>query len=80
MARTLPNTEPQMKKSPTRSVPLRTSTVATGPRPRSSWASITVPMAGRVGIGLEVLQVGHQQDHFEQQVEILPASAPKPAP
>src|ERR1039458_9598042 len=52
MARSLPNTEPQMKKSPTRSVPLRTSTVATGPRPRSSWASITEPMAGRLGLAL----------------------------
>ena len=70
MARTLPNTAPQMKKSPTRSVPLRTSTVATGPRPRSSLASSTVPIAGRLGVGLEIQQVGHQQDHFEQQVEI----------
>ena len=71
MARTLPNTAPQMKKSPTCSVPLRTSTVATGPRPRSSLASSTVPIAGRLGIGLEILQIGHQQDHLEQQVEIL---------
>ena len=39
-----------MKKSPTRSVPLRTSTVATGPRPRSSFDSSTEPMAGRVGL------------------------------
>ena len=37
---------PQMKKSPTRSVPFCTSTVATGPRPRSSLASSTVPTAG----------------------------------
>ena len=28
-------------------------------------------MAGPVGIGLEILQIGHQQDHFEQQVEVL---------
>src|SRR5437588_158018 len=34
MARTLPNTAPQMKKSPTAKVPLRTSTVATGERLR----------------------------------------------
>ena len=71
IARTLPKTAPQMKKSPTRSVPLRTSTVATGPRPRSSLASSTVPIAGRAGVGLEILQIGHQQNHFEQQIEIL---------
>ena len=41
-----------MKKSPTASVPLRTSTVATGPRPRSSCASMTVPIAGRLGLAL----------------------------
>ena len=28
-------------------------------------------MAGPAGIGLEVLHVGHQQNHFEQQVEVL---------
>ncbi len=71
MARTLPNTAPQMKKSPTRSVPLRTSTVATGPRPRSSLRFEHVPMAGRLGIGLQILQIGHQQNHFEQQIEVL---------
>ena len=34
------------------SVPRWTSTVATGPRPRSSLASITVPSAGRSGLAL----------------------------
>src|SRR5438445_217142 len=42
---------PQTKSSPTRSVPPCTSTVATGPRPRSRWASTTVPSAHR-GEGL----------------------------
>ena len=56
--------------SPTRSVPRCTSTVATGPRPRSSLASITVPSAGRDGVGLEVEKFGLQQDHFQQLVEI----------
>ena len=28
-------------------------------------------MAGRVGIGFEILQVGHQQNHFQQQVQVL---------
>ena len=60
-----------MKKSPTLSVPLRTSTVATGPRPRSSWASMHGAHGGTVGIGLQVLQVGHQQNHLEQQIEAL---------
>ena len=71
MARTLPNTEPQMKKSPTRSVPLRTSTVATGPRPRSSWASMHRAHGGTARVGLEVLQIGHQQNHFEQQIGMV---------
>ena len=70
MARTLPKTLPTTKLSPARSVPFCTSTVATGPRPRSSLASSTVPLAGRSGTGLEVLQVGNQADHFHQQVEI----------
>ena len=71
MARTLPNTEPTMKKSPTLNVPLRTSTVATGPRPRSSCASMTVPIAGTRRIGLQVLHFRNQQNHFEHQVEVL---------
>ena len=38
--------------SPTFSVPRCTSTVATGPRPLSSLASITAPSAGRSGLAL----------------------------
>ena len=38
-----------MKLSPARKVPFCTSTDATGPRPRSSFASITVPDAARLG-------------------------------
>ena len=49
-ARTLPTTAPAMKLSPTFSVPSCTSTVATGPRPRSSLASSTVPEALRFGL------------------------------
>jgi len=44
--------------------------VATGPRPRSSLASITVPSAGRETFGLEVEQFGLQRDHFQQLVEV----------
>ena len=51
-ARTLPTIEPAMKLSPTRSVPSCTSTVATGPRPLSSLASSTVPIAGFFGLAL----------------------------
>src|SRR5437762_3125589 len=50
IARTLPNTEPQMKKSPGLSGPFCTSTVATGPRPLSTRDSRTVPLAGASGL------------------------------
>ena len=40
----------------------------------------TVPMAGRARIGLQILHIGHQQNHFEQQIEILLACWRKPAP
>ena len=51
-ARTLPTTGPAITLSPTRSVPSWTSTVATGPRPRSSLVSSTVPIALRFGLAL----------------------------
>ena len=56
-----PISAPATMMSPTRKVPRWTSTVATGPRPRSSLASITVPSAGRSGVGLEVENFGLQQ-------------------
>ncbi len=56
--------------SPTLSVPRWTSTVATGPRPRSSLASITVPSAGRSRIGAELEHLGLEQDGLEQLVEV----------
>ena len=56
--------------SPTSSVPRCTSTVATGPRPRSSLASITTPSAVRFGLALQVEQFGLQQDRFLELVEI----------
>ncbi len=52
MARTLPKTLPTTKLSPVRSVPFCTSTVATGPRPRSSLASSTTPLPERSGLAL----------------------------
>ena len=70
-ARTRPTTGPAMMLSPTRSEPSWTSTVATGPRPRSSLVSSTVPSAARFGIGLVLADVGDEQDHLEQQVEAL---------
>ena len=51
-ARTLPTTGPAITLSPTLSVPSCTSTVATGPRPRSSLVSSTVPIALRFGLAL----------------------------
>ena len=51
-ARTRPTIGPAMKVSPTFSVPSCTSTVATGPRPLSSFASSTVPVALRFGFAL----------------------------
>ena len=50
MARTLPWDAPAEIKSPTLRVPFCTSTVATGPRPLSSSASITRPLAFLLGL------------------------------
>ena len=49
-ALTLPHCSPTTKISPLRSVPFLTSTVATGPRPVSSLASMTAPCAARSGL------------------------------
>ena len=49
-ARTRPHSPPVTKMSPISSVPRCTSTVATGPRPRSSLASSTTPSAVRFGL------------------------------
>ncbi len=49
-ARTLPSTVPAMNRSPSLSVPSWTRTVATGPRPRSSFDSSTVPTARRFAL------------------------------
>ena len=51
-ARTRPNVSPTTMMSPTLSVPVWTSAVATGPRPLSSLASTIVPMAARFGLAL----------------------------
>ncbi len=50
IARTRPQAVPAIMGSPTRKVPLWTRTVATGPRPLSNLASMTVPMANRSGL------------------------------
>ena len=49
-ARMRPQAEPATTMSPVCSVPRWTSTVATGPRPLSSWASTTMPSPGRAGL------------------------------
>ena len=51
-ARTRPNVSPTTMMSPTLSVPVWTSAVATGPRPLSSFASTIVPIASRFGLAL----------------------------
>ncbi len=51
-ARTRPNVSPTTMMSPTLSVPVWTSAVATAPRPLSSCASTIVPMAVRYGLAL----------------------------
>ena len=71
IARILPKVLPTTKLSWFFSVPFCTSTDATAPRPRSSFASITVPTAGRSGVAFR-LQIGHQADHLQQQVEVHP--------
>jgi hypothetical protein len=61
IARTLPYTAPAINVSPILSVPFCTSTVATGPRPRSSFASKTTPEAERRafnGTGMARLRAG----------------------
>ena len=70
-ARTRPTIGPAMNVSPTRSVPSCTRTVATGPRPLSSFASSTVPDALPLGVGLQLADFGDEQNHFEQQIEVL---------
>ena len=52
IARTRPHSAPATTMSPCFSVPFCTRTVATGPRPRSSLLSITVPSAARSGFAL----------------------------
>ncbi len=60
---------PTTTASPTCSVPRWTSTVATGPRPRSSFASMTTPRAGAVGFALSSWTSATEQDHLEQVVD-----------
>ena len=52
IARIFPTTVPAMTESPMLSVPFFIKTVATGPRPLSSFASITVPTACFSGLAL----------------------------
>src|SRR6516165_9366222 len=69
MARTLPYTLPTTKLSLVRKVPFCTSTVATGPRPLSSLASSTTPVAGRSALALSSCRSATRH-HLHQQVEI----------
>ncbi len=68
---TLPHAAPATTESPTRSVPLWTITVATGPRPDSRFASRTTPRPRAFGTGLELLELGHDRQLLEEVVDPL---------
>jgi hypothetical protein len=51
-------------------VPFCTSTVATGPRPRSKFRFEHHTCGSAFRGRLQLLQVGHQDNHFHQQVQI----------
>ena len=70
-ARTLPHAPPATIGSPTRSVPLSTSAVTTGPRPGSRFDSSTSARAGAFGFAVELLELGDQQQRLEQLVDTL---------
>ena len=57
--------------SPWFSVPDWTSTVATAPRPFSRLDSMTIPCAGPSADGLQVHDLGLQQDGIQQVVDAL---------
>ena len=69
MARTLPLASPATMASPTRMVPRLMSMVATTPRPGSTRGLDDEPAGRRVRVGLEVADLGHQQEHVEEVVE-----------
>ena len=68
-ARTRPNVSPTTMMSPTLSVPVWTSAVATGPRPLSSLRLDDRADGVALRVGLELLEVGDEQDHLDQLVE-----------
>ena len=66
---TLPHAAPATTESPTRSVPLWTMTVATGPRPDSRLASRTTPRARPSGLACSSSSFGHHGQLLEQVVD-----------
>ncbi len=71
ITRTRPTAVPAMITSPWFRVPFWIRRVAMGPRVRSSRASMTVPLAGAVGVGLQLLHLGSEDDHLQQLVNAL---------
>ena len=55
-----------MMMSPCFRVPFCTSRVATGPRPLSRRASMTVPWAARLGLAFSSLHLGGEGQHLQQ--------------
>ena len=70
-ARTLPTMVPAMTVSPTLSVPSCTSTVATGTAAAIELGFEHGARRGALRVGLEVADVGDEQHHLEQRVEVL---------
>ena len=79
-ARTRPTIGPAMNVSPTRSVPSWTRIVATGPRPRSSFDSSTVPDAFRFGLALCSPMSLTSRIISSSVIEALSSSSPTPGP
>ena len=70
-ARTFPAEVPGDEGLAAARVPCWTMTVARGPFWASRRASRTTPWAGTLGIGLELDDVGHEEDHLQEVVDVL---------
>ena len=68
-ALTRPQAAPATTWSPTRRVPFCTMTVATGPLPGSRLASSTMPRGRALGVGPQLLDLGHDQQLLQQVVD-----------
>jgi hypothetical protein len=79
MARTLPKTAPQRKKSPTRSDAVLDEDRGDRAAAAVEFGFEHVAEGGPGGVGLEILDLGDQENVFEQQIEIGLLLEPKTA-